>query len=217
MHKAIVDLQLITPYCQSRFHDTPKLNKELADDYERRTWRERLHVDSDGVIVVPGMALANTIKEAAKFLSIQVPGKGKATWTKHFEAGISVHEDCPLGVKKEEAFEKRMFVPSNGQRGGGSRVMKSYPLVLANPPIEFSAEFFITDEAITPEVFAMHLQQAGQMIGIGSFRVRNLGVFGQFKVLNVEWLQDFSTNQLPPMQIVAPKAQAQTKLKGVAA
>ena len=36
-----VDLQSSSPYSQSRYHDAPKLERELPDAYEQRTWRER--------------------------------------------------------------------------------------------------------------------------------------------------------------------------------
>jgi hypothetical protein len=206
MHIAVCQIRLTAPYCQSRFHSEPKLSKELADDYERRTWRERLHVDDDGMIIIPGLAIANAVKEAAKFLSIQIPGKGKATWTKHFEAGISCVDDLVTGVKKDQAIEKQMFVPSNGVRGAGSRVMKSYPILL--PPIETVAEFRILDDLITPETFAFHLQQAGLLIGLGAFRVRNNGVFGQFAVDDIEWHENAQSVVMPKITIVKSKKRA---------
>jgi len=199
LKKAIATITLVTPYCQSRFHATPKLNKELHDAYERRTWQERLHTDESGQVMVPGMAFANAIKEAAKFLSIQVPGKGKATWTKHFEAGISVIDDVPTGRHKDEALEKRMFVPSDGKRGGGSRVMKSYPTLL--PPMTLQPTFLVQDDSITVETFASHLQQAGMLIGIGSFRVRNNGTFGRFEVEEINWIEAEGVIALPTIRI----------------
>lgn len=190
-------IELKTPYCQSRYHDTPKLNKEIPNDYERRTWRERLHVDDDGQIVVPGLAFANSLKEAAKFLSLQIPGKGKSTYTKHFAAGISVLDDVGTGKSKEEAIEKRMFVPSDGRTGGGSRVMKSYPILL--PPIKLEVEYLITDDIITAEVFAHHIMQAGSLIGIGAFRVRNNGVFGRYVPTGIKWEENPNKQALPPI------------------
>jgi hypothetical protein len=97
---AQVRIKLLAPYCQSRSHETPKLNKELSDDYEKRTWRERLHVNEQDEVIIPGIALQNCIKEAAKFLSISIPGKGKSTFTKHFESGVSVIGDIETGVRK---------------------------------------------------------------------------------------------------------------------
>jgi len=205
MHEVTAHIEFMTPYCQSRFHNTEKQPKELSDAYENRTWKERLHTDEDGIIQIPAMAFANAIKETAKFLSIQIPGKGKATWTKHFEAGISVLEDVPTGVSKDsgQVIRKQLFVPSDGKRGSGSRVMKSYPWVL--PPLQVSPVFYISDDVITPEVFAAHLVQTGFLIGLGTFRVRNNGTCGRFEVNSIDWKNGADANLLPPINIVKEK------------
>lgn len=186
MKTAIVRIRGVGPLSQSRFHNTPKLNdKELADDYERRTWREKMHVTDDGCVKIPALAFKNCLSEAAKFLSVQIPGKGKSTYTKHFEAGVLVIDDSRLAVKKEEVAENWMFVPVSGVRGDGKRVMRCYPLI--KPGWEATVCFYIFDDMITEDVFLYHLKQAGQLIGIGTFRVRNNGTFGRFKVLSLEW------------------------------
>jgi hypothetical protein len=182
---AQVRIKLLAPYCQSRSHETPKLNKELSDDYEKRTWRERLHVNEQDEVIIPGIALQNCIKEAAKFLSISIPGKGKSTFTKHFESGVSVIGDIETGVNKADVMPNRVFVPSNGIRGAGTRVHKNYPML--RPPLEFDVEFLIADDTITAEIFTEVLAQAGNLIGIGAFRVRNQGNCGRFKVESVKW------------------------------
>lgn len=43
MKIATVKLTSKAPYSQSRFHGTEKLDKELPDDYEKRTWIEKGH------------------------------------------------------------------------------------------------------------------------------------------------------------------------------
>ena len=82
MKEIQLSLKGTSPYSQSRPHTTPKLNKETPDAHEARTWMNRLHV-KDGQVFIPGNAIRNCLAEAAKFLSIQIPGKGKATYTKH--------------------------------------------------------------------------------------------------------------------------------------
>ena len=187
MRIAIASITGTAPYCQSRFHETPKNNKEGSDDYERRTWRNRLHVNDEGEVFIPALAPKNAIAEAAKYLSIQIPGKGKSTYTKHFESGVVVFEDASLGIQAagDRVTEKRMFVPSTGIRGDGKRVMKSYPVIL--PPWRTQIQFVINDDVITSDVFKLVLRQAGQLIGLGSFRVRNNGIFGTFKVDDIQW------------------------------
>lgn len=79
MKQAVAHLKSISPYSQSRFHDTEKLAKEAPDDYEARTWRDRMHSTDDGHVFIPPMAFKNCLSEAAKFLGRQVPGRGKST------------------------------------------------------------------------------------------------------------------------------------------
>ena len=100
MHIATAHLKSVSCYSQSRYHQTEKLPKELADDYERRTWAERLHINKDGNIFIPPMSFKHAIAEAAKFNSRKIPGERNATWTKHFEAGILVIDPLVLPMKK---------------------------------------------------------------------------------------------------------------------
>lgn len=188
MHQATVKIRGVAPYCQSKFHGEPKLNKEGSDAYERRTWSKKAHVNSDGNIVIPALALKNVASEIAKFLGMQIPGKGKSTYTKHFESGVLVFDDCVIdGVKIDNGRvrEQQMFVPADGRRGGGTRVMRSFPVI--DPPWTTTVEYTIMDDVITEEVFKTHLQQAGQLIGLGAFRVRNNGIWGRFQVESMTW------------------------------
>lgn len=90
MKIATVRLRSVSPYSQSRFHDTPKLDKERPDDHEMRTWQNRLHVGSDGNVFIPPMSLKKSIETASRFLGMQIKGRGKSTYTKHFKAGVLV-------------------------------------------------------------------------------------------------------------------------------
>lgn len=184
MKTAIARLRSVSPYSQSRFHDTPKLDKEAPNDYEARTWRERQHFDEKGKVYIPPMAFKNCIAEAAKFLSVQIKGKGKATYTKHFEAGVLVMDPVSLGIAKDETPGEWFFVPSDGKRGGGSRVKRCFPVVRE---WEADVTFHVLDDTITQDVFEHHLSEAGKFIGIGRFRPRNNGFYGRFTVEKVKW------------------------------
>lgn len=185
MKVAICKLKSVSPYSQSKHYVVDKLPKELAGDYEKRTWRERLHVDKDNYVVIPPMSFANSLKEAAKYLSIPVPGKGKSLFTKHFEAGVMVPEPLQLPIKKEDVDEEWVFVPSDGQRGGSTRVDKCFPLIRE---WEGTVTFYIMDDVITQDVFRQVLETSGALIGIGRFRPRNWGYYGRFIVEEIEWL-----------------------------
>jgi hypothetical protein len=147
---------------------------------------ERLHTDQDGMVFIPPMAFKNCLSEAAKYLSKQVPGKGKSTYTRFFEAGVLVLEPSPLGVHKDDVAGEKLFLPSDGKRGGGKRVEKWYPRI---DDWEVSVEYHILDDTITEEVFREHIEEAGKFIGIGRFRPRNNGYYGRFEVIDVKWTE----------------------------
>lgn len=188
MKRALVTLESISPYSQSRYYQTPKKEKEGPADYEERTWRDRVHTDRDGNIQIPPMSFKNCLAEAAKFLSVQIPGKGKATYTKHFEAGVLVNTPLTLPIRKEDVEGEWLFVPASGRRGDGRRVQKCFPVI---HQWAGEVEFLIIDDTLTEEAFRYHIQQAGQLIGIGRFRPRNNGYYGRFKVTKFQF-EDYS-------------------------
>jgi hypothetical protein len=173
----------ISPYSQSRHHETEHLDKEASDAYELRTWRERMHVDEHGEVFIPPMSLKNCLAEAAKFLSVPIKGKGTATYTKHFEAGIMVVDPIGLGIKGQDVPREALFVPSDGRRGGGKRVTRFFGRI---DHWGGEVEIKVLDETITKDVLELHLREAGSLIGIGRFRPRNNGYYGRFRVESLE-------------------------------
>jgi len=185
MKKAIVKLKSMSPYSQSKHYEVDKLEKESNADYEKRTWRNRCHTDKDGSVFIPPMAFKNCIAEAAKYLSIGIPGKGKSTYTKHFEAGVMVTDPLFIGLNVEDVQGETLFVPSDGRRGGSKRVSKWFPTIAE---WNGTVEFLILDETITEDVFAEVIDQAGKFIGVGRFRPRNNGYYGRFTVESIKWV-----------------------------
>jgi hypothetical protein len=186
MHKAICNLKSVSPYSQSAPFGEKKTKNETHEEFENRTWRQRGHFNDEGNMFIPPMAFKNCLSEAAKYKSIQIPGKGKSTYTKHFEAGVLVVEPLILDVTKDTVESHSVFVPSDGRRGGTTRVWKTFPWV---PRWEGTVEFLVLDELINEEVFANHLEDAGSFIGLGRFRPRNNGYFGRFAVEHVRWIK----------------------------
>ena len=185
MKTAICKLKSTSPYSQGRFHQTEKLEKELHADYEIRTWREKLHyLPETGQIFIPPMSFANSLKEAAKYLNIQIPGKGKSTFTKNFEAGIMVTEPLLINAYKDTVESETIHVPSDGRRGGTTRVLKTFPLIRK---WEGTVMFYILDDIITSDVFTTVLEASGNLIGIGRFRPRNCGYYGRFEIIDIKW------------------------------
>lgn len=187
MKTVIASVEGVSPYSQSKSYETDKLQGEGFDDYERRTWRNRMHVNQRGEVFIPPMSYKNALAETAKFLSIGIPGKGKSTYTKHFEAGILAVEPAPLGILASEVGYERVFVPADGRPGGGKRVHKMFPFIPAGWKADFN--FLILDETVlqqsvegTGTVFEHVLRRTGQYVGIGRFRPKNRGFYGRFQI-----------------------------------
>ena len=186
---ATCHLKSASVYSQSRPYQVEKKPRETPADYEKRTWRERMHLSekNPGYIVIPAMQFKNSLAECAKYMSQQIPGKGKATYTKHFEAGVIIMDSMELDIKADDVKGETVFVPSSGKRGDGNRVYKCFPKIN-----EWSGvvNFTIFDHTVTEEVFKTHIAQAGQFIGIGRWRPRNNGMYGRFTVDKVDWKEN---------------------------
>lgn len=182
--KVIVKLVSQAPYSASRKHDTPKLEREGADDYEQRTWREKSNYDESGIVVIPAMAFKQALDDVAKMFSTSIPGKGKATYTKHFKAGVLCMGDVSIGIHKDDMPSIRINANADGVRGSGKRVSRIFPQI---PSWQGEAEFAVLDDTITKEVFEKALQDAGRFIGVGRFRPQNGGLNGRFAPVSFEW------------------------------
>jgi hypothetical protein len=187
MKRAVAKMEGISPYSQSRYIPCEKKEKESAAAFEERCWRERMHVNGEGRVFIPPMAFKNCLAAAARFLGEKIPGKRNATWTKHFLSGVLVMEGLDLGLNPADVPGETLFVPSDGVRGGGKRVMKTFPRI---DRWKGEVAFYILDETITEEAFGAHLREAGNFIGLGRFRPENGGFYGRFKVLSVKWSEE---------------------------
>lgn len=179
------NIESVSPYSQSRYHDLPYLEQESHDQYRDRTWREHLHYDEKTKEVhVPPMALKNCITLAAGRLGMKIKGKGMKTFSQYFKSGILVTSPMLLGLFRDDVPGEKLFLPSDGKAGSGSRVMKMYPRIEAWKGV---AEFLVIDNIISDEVFERHLIEAGKYIGLGRFRPERNGYYGRFKVNSIKW------------------------------
>jgi hypothetical protein len=183
-----VGIKGTSPYSQSRKTLTPKNDRETSDEHERRTWRERMHSMGEergtGEVYIPPMALKNCLDDAAKSLGLTIPGKGKKGWAKVFEAGIMCVDNIPLGINAEDVIGEELFVPSDGRRGGGSRVTKVFPRI---DEWGGTAVFHVLDDLITEDIFQRTIEHAGTLVGLGRFRPQNRGFYGRFDVTDIKW------------------------------
>jgi hypothetical protein len=184
MKTATCSLIAISPYSQSRAHETPKNDRETADAFEQRTWREKCHTTPSGNVFIPPMAFKQAIDAAAKMLGMQIPGKGKSTYTKYFLSGVLCTEGIVLPETKDTVADDRIHCNADGVRGSGKRVWRRFPRIdtwRGDLPVVILAN------EITKEVFEETLRQAGSFVGIGRFRPQSGGFYGRFSVERIRW------------------------------
>lgn len=181
-----------TPYSQSRAFDPETLPdslqkqpKETHDDYDKRVWREKCTTDATGQIIVPAASFKQAIDSAAKMLSIQIPGKGKATYTKEFVRGIAIFEPLPLGVHKNDVKPVRIHANADGIRGSGKRVFRTFPIIPA--PWGGTLEIHVISETVPDDVVERVVAASGKFVGVGRFRPENGGTNGRYTVTDMRW------------------------------
>ena len=183
MKTAVVTLRSLAPYNASRMHFVEKEPKESHDSYEKRTWREKAHYDEHGVAYIPPMAFKGCITNAARMLSIPIPGRGKSLYTKHFLSGIMVTDCLSLKTKREDVQPQWLSMDGQGRKGGMG-VMRAFPHF---DKWEGTIKVHVLDDTITPEVFERVLREAGNFVGVGQFRPEKGGYFGRFSVEEIKW------------------------------
>jgi hypothetical protein len=181
---AVCGLKSKSPVSFGKYIQEPKLPRETHDDYEKRTWKLRCHTDTDGNVIFLPLMFKNSLSEAARYISMQVPGRGKSTYTKNIESGVLVLDPSPVGIHIDDVKGEWRHVPSDGKRGGTKRVLKCFPVI---QNWKTTVTYHIYDDAITKDVFEKHLKECGNFIGVGSFRPRNNGFFGRFDVEGIDW------------------------------
>ena len=183
---ARVTLQGIAPMTHSHQHDEPKLEGEQPDAYDIRTWRKKLNVNADGTsIVLRAHGVQQCIAAAAKYSSRQIPGQGKKTWTKKFEAGLMILEDPELKIDPASVNSITISANSDGVRGSGKRVPRRFPVI--PPGWQTTFDVTILDPIITEDIFSEMVALAGMFIGVGQFRPEKGGTNGRFKLAKLVW------------------------------
>lgn len=159
---------------------SPQNDGENYDAYEERTWREKAHI-LDGRVILQPTALKNCLASVARYMGEKIKGHGSKTWTKKFESGILVVDPVVLDAKLEDLTPEKQFLPSDGVRGGGKRVWKTFPVLTE---WKASASFYIVDPMLEqlPEKVEEYLRRAGELIGFGWFRPERNGWYGRFTV-----------------------------------
>lgn len=175
---AICKLTGTSPYSQSKAITSVKPSQEPHDDFDRRVWKEHCHVDeATGRIFISAYAIKNCLSDSASFLSLKVPGKRSATFTKHFLAGLIVPQGVMLDTHIDKVECERLSCSADGKKNGSTRVWRTFPVIRK---WEGEVPIVVLDETITQEVLQQHGEAAGMFIGLGRSRPRNGGSYGRF-------------------------------------
>jgi hypothetical protein len=182
---ATTTLQGLSAYSQSRAHEDPAYENEDKGDYDRRTWRSKLHINpQNNHVVIPAKAITDVLAEACQYSGRKIPGQGQKTWTAKFEAGIALLEDPDLGITADEVTYADFYCHINGKRGSSGRVMRRFPMIL-NWQTTFAIH--ILDPQIVEPVLREMFAIAGTFRGIGRYRPASRGTNGRFQLANLSW------------------------------
>lgn len=185
-----MDLVGISPISFGKQLQSQRAQGEDHMAFEERVWRERMHVDEHGHVFIPPMALKRCLEATAKYLSESVPGKGKATFTKHMLAGTLVVDPLMLVTKNgkpiiaKDVQPERVFVNADGKKGSGTHVWRIFPFI---PEWRTHAIVHVIDPVLKAHhnKISDYATHGGQFNGIGRFAPRTGGFYGRYTVENV--------------------------------
>lgn len=185
----VASLASVGPYFQSRNYlmEVAKLAKESNDDFEKRTWRHRVHVNEDGQIIIPAQALQHSVQAGAKYLNERIPERGRETWTKHFAAGILIPDAIVLPERRETVEGLWLSMNPQGRAEGGTRVMRCMPFIS-----KWAADVtvYVLDDLIGKDILARVIEHAGSFVGIGQNRPQKGGIRGRYELVELVEIQE---------------------------
>lgn len=165
--------------------DAVKDITEGHDQFEERTWRLKCHVDKDGHIYMPPLAMKGQLEDSAKRLSMKVPGTRGKTFSKLFLQGVQVFENIKIfrgdgkPATRDDVEGVKLFTWSSGKRGQGGRVDRIFPTL---NEWMFETTVWCFDPKIEPDTMETHLRECGMFLGFGAMRAGNGGVNGRWEL-----------------------------------
>lgn len=187
--KVTATIKGVTPLSQSRALQTARGENEPADAHDLRCWKERMHVNPDGLVFIPPLAIKNGLTDAAAKLGLTVPGHGRKQYKGLFESGIMCSDPIILKdengkpIKADDVVFEKLHVPADGRRGGSTRVFRHFPYF---PKWQATVEFIVLDERIGDAAIERHMRALGVFVGLGRFRPSRNGYYGRFSVLDIK-------------------------------
>ena len=178
-YKLTVTLTSASKYSQSAAFRSERGPTEAADDFEKRVWKERLHVTDNGEVYIPASALKQCLVGGAKYLNEKIKGQGQKTWAGKIEKAVRCPDDVPLGIKAGDVTGEWIYVNADGVRGSGKRVYRCFPRI---DSWKAEVTLLILDPILDPDTVVRQLTAAGAFIGIGRWRPEKGGENGTFTV-----------------------------------
>lgn len=184
MPTAVCQLTSASPYSPANFIMTLKNDNESDREWETRCWRERIHTNKAGQVVIPSTQFSGAIKTAASYLNIKIPGERNRTFTKHFDSGVMVFDPLELPLTPDDVEGEWLMLHAQPGSMHQTRVAKCMPRIDEwNGVVTYT----ILDPKITKHVFAEVLAFSGSQIGIGRWRPAKKGTYGRYRVTELDW------------------------------
>jgi hypothetical protein len=186
MKKFKVKIEFVTPYMQHRMDDEKleeweknrKLIVERDDVAKEDQVRAEFHAYSDDQgFYMPSDHLRGALIGAGAMVKSKVGNSRKSM--KNIVAAMFFIEEEKLRMPKEYEIDKRSAVNKNIK----ARVICIRPK-WAQLKIEFT--LLVDNDTITDSTVKEIVENAGQYIGVGSFRPTNNGMYGRFKVNSIK-------------------------------
>jgi hypothetical protein len=180
----IATLASASPYYQSRDYsmEVERTDGESHDDFERRTWMLRTHADADGQIYIPADQFQRSIQGAAQYANERIPERGRETWTKHFNAGITVPDPIILPDRRDSVQGTWLRMSPQGRRDGGTRVSKRMPFISSWAG---DLTIWVLDPLINEDILSRVITDAGLYVGIGQHRPQMRGGNGRYRLVKL--------------------------------
>lgn len=189
MRKASLEATLvgISTLTFGRMLQSPREKGEGADKHDIRCWRERMHIDSGGRVLLQPGSVKLAIEFAAKLRSDKIPGKGQQTFTKNVRCGMVADPTASTVIEVQrgssgwvpalasEVVGRTISVPSDGKQGGTKRVPRRFPEI--DPPWRVHVALVVFDDALIEHADRLqdYLELAGWQCGLGVHRPQTSG------------------------------------------
>lgn len=161
-----------------------KKRSESHAEFDERTWQQKCRVADDGFLYLPPIALKACLTSTASYAGMRVEGNAKRTYTASFVRGLQCSAPIRLDVTLDDIeLMHELVISEPGNRRKGTRVMRTFPYA-AEWTAQASAQ--VLDAIITPEILRHHLNLAGIMTGLGTWRPESGREYGRFSVTSFE-------------------------------